>query len=349
MTKERTGIDSAMPDAEQTSSSGQASGGVLNLILEVVKEMREQRNDLKREHQQAAIERKRERRWKMAFQGVFFGAPLILGVLYFLFFLNSAGVRWGPWGDVVGVVRIEGKIDSSSIASAEKIIPALEKAFTTTSVKAVVLSVDSPGGAPVEAERIYTALDTLKQKHPKPVVAVINNLGASAAYMIAIHADKIYAGKYSLVGSIGMIMAPWELDRAIGKLDVKQRVYASGKLKAFLNPFTPVTAEADSKARQMVNQLGQVFVEEVKVSRGNVLKVGVDYGTGEVWGGIEAKEFGLVDAIGTLDEVVSSTWCLKTYDFGPVQQGLGFMRSSFAASVGAAIENWLWRDSLQLR
>src|SRR5262245_46140790 len=248
---------------------------------------------MRREHDQAAKERRSERRWKMAFQALFFGTPLIFGLLYFAFFLNTAGFRFGPWGEVVGVVRIEGKIDSTAAASAEKVIAALEKAFSTSGVKAVVLSVDSPGGAPVEAERIYGAIEVLKQKYPKPVIAVIHNLGASAAYMIALHADKIYAGRYSVVGSIGMVMAPWELDRAIGKFDVKQRVYASVKLKAFLNPFTPMSPEMDAKARHMVDQAGKVFVDDVMASRGAALKPGVDYGSGEVWGGIEAKELGL--------------------------------------------------------
>jgi protease IV len=192
---------------------------------------------------------KAERRWKMVFQAMVFGFPVLLGVGYFLFFLSTTGFRWGPFGSVVGVVRIEGAISANERASAEAILPLLEKAFSNSSVKAVVLSIDSPGGAPVESERIYTALGTLKKKHPKPVVAVINNIGASAAFMIALHADKIIAGKYSLVGSIGAIIAPWQFDRAIAKVDISQRVYASGKLKAFLNPFTPVSPEVDAKAQ----------------------------------------------------------------------------------------------------
>jgi protease-4 len=136
----------------------------------------------------------------MLFQALVFGLPVLLGIVYFLFFLSSTGFRWGPFGDVVGVVRIEGQISSTDHASADSIVPLLEKAFANPNVKAVVLSIDSPGGAPVEAERIYTAIGSLKRKHPKPVVAVINNLGASAAFLIALHADKIVAGRYSLVG-----------------------------------------------------------------------------------------------------------------------------------------------------
>ena len=180
--------------------------------------MRGHRESFDKAQHLAADERRSERRWRMLFQGLVFGLPVLLGVVYLLFFVSSTGFRWGPFGDVVGIVRIEGQIATNERASADRIVPALEKAFANPNVKAAVLSIDSPGGAPVESERIYTSIDSLKRKYGKPVVAVINNLGASAAYMVALHADRIVAGKYSLVGSIGAIMAPWQLDRAIARI-----------------------------------------------------------------------------------------------------------------------------------
>lgn len=318
-------------------------------MLQLLREMREQRLALQAEHQLAASERQVERRWKMAFQGVFFVAPLIIGLLYFLFFLSSSGFRWGPFGEVVGVVRIHGQIAAFSPASADKVIPALEKAFANTNVKAVILSIDSPGGAPVEAERINHAIASLKKKYGKPVVAVINNLGASAAYLIALHTDKIVAGKYSLVGSIGAILAPWELHRAMARLEVSQRVYASGKMKSFLNPFTPVSPEMDAKAQQLVDQMGQTFINELQAARGAALKPGIDYGSGEVWGGLEAKEIGLIDGIGTVDDVAQQGWGLKTYDFGPHQEGFGPLSAHTDASLLRLLEHVLAQQRFQLR
>lgn len=277
----------------------------------------------------------------MLFQGLIFGVPVIMGLVYFLFFLSSTGFKWGPFGDVVGVVRIEGVIAANERASADKIIPVLERAFANPNVKAVVLSIDSPGGAPVESERINNSLDALKTKHKKPVVAVINNMGASAAYMIALHTDKIIAGKYSLVGSIGAIMSPWQLDRAIAKHDVSQKVYASGKLKSFLSPFTPITPEVDAKAKQLVDQMGQVFVSEVRARRGAMLKAGVDVSTGEVWGGLEAKDLGLTDTVDTVDVYVANTWGLKQYDFGPSPDNMGILGASLAGAMVSAIESRL--------
>ena len=202
-----------------------------------------------------------------------------------------------------------------------------------------VLSIDSPGGSPVEAERISTALEGFKKSHPKPVAAVINNIGASAAFMIALHADKIIAGKYSLVGSIGAIIAPWQLDRAIAKFDVSQRVYASGRLKSFLNPFTPVSREVDVKAQMLVDQLGAAFLQEVREKRGTRLKEDVDVATGEVWPGPEAKSLGLVDDVGTLEEYVRSNWAgVSPYDLGPNHQGTRFLGAAFEETVTRIIQ-----------
>lgn len=311
-----------------------------SLMLEMMREMRAQRRDFQEAHVMATNERCSERRWKMVFQALIFGIPMVIGLIYFLFFLSSTGFRWGPWGNVVGVVRIEGQIASNETASAETIIPVLFKAFGNPNVKAVVLLIDSPGGAPVESERICNSLDSLRQRYKKPVVAVINNLGASAAYMIAAHTDRIIAGRYSLVGSIGAIMAPWQLDKAIARFDVARRIYASGRLKAFLDPFTPVTPEVDAKARQLVNIMGQTFLSDVKRARGSRLLPGVDYASGEVWAGTEAKEIGLIDAIGTLDEVVSTSWNLASYDFGPKREQGGLLSIGLGNVLGDVLNKF---------
>ena len=173
-------------------------------------------------------------------------------------------------------------------------------------------------------------------ENPKVKNGVVWGLGG--AFLIALHADKIIAGKYSLVGSIGAIMAPWQLDRAIAKFDVTQRVYASGKLKSFLNPFTPVSPDVDLKAQKLVDQLGAFFLDEVKAARGASLKQGADVATGEVWPGPEAKDLGLVDSVSTLDEYVAATWGIRTYDFGPNAQGLQLLNRTLQDALVGSIQ-----------
>lgn len=329
-------LDPTPPEGPATPAPSPEAGGFPSVVLEVLREMREQRQAFERSAELAAKERRSERRWRTVFQLLFFGAPLLLGLLYFLFFLNSTGFRWGPFGNVIGVVRIEGPIGSGERASADNIVPLLEKAFANPTVKGVVLHIDSPGGAPVEAERIAAAITGLRRQHDKEVVAVINNIGASAAYMVALHADRIVAARYSFVGSIGAVMNSWQLDRAIARVDVAQKVYASGGLKAFLNPFTPVSPEVDRKAQQLVEQVGGYFVAEVRARRGTRLEAGADIASGEVWSGAEALELGLVDDVATFEDFVARHWGIKTYDYGPSPGGVfAFTRSLQDALAGA--------------
>jgi protease-4 len=266
-------------------------------------------------------ERRTERRWKWTLRGLFVGGSIVVSLLYFFLWAPQFGWRIGPVGDVVGVVRIDGEISHGSAASAARVVPALKKALESPRVKALVLAIDSPGGSPGEAERIYRALESLRAEHRKPVIAVVGNLGASAAYLIALHADKIYAGQYSLVGSVGAVLAGWDLHRAAERLEVSQRLYASGPLKSMLSPFQPVTEAADAKARALIRDIGEVFAGEVRRLRGEKLSTAVDVGSGEIWLGPDAKRLGLIDEIGTLEEVIRGGWNLNSYDFGPRRQG----------------------------
>jgi protease-4 len=334
--KETAMSDPTSNESPASRTTSPEAAGFPSVVLEVLREMREQRQAFERSAELAARERRSERRWRTVFQLMFFGAPLLLGLLYFLFFLNTTGFRWGPFGDVIGVVRIEGAIGSTERASADNIIPLLQKAFANPSVKGVVLHIDSPGGAPVEAERISAAITSLRKQHDKEVVAIINNIGASAAYLIALHADRIVAARYSFVGSIGALMNSWQLDRAIARVDASQKVYASGNLKAFLNPFTPVSPEVDHKAQHLVDQMGAFFLAEVRTRRGARLKDGVDIATGEVWPGPEALELGLIDGVATIDDFVARHWGIKTYDYGPSPSGsFPFARSLQDVLAGA--------------
>jgi protease-4 len=312
------------------------------LLRDLVAELRATRESARQHEIELIKERRRERRWRMALRLFVFGVPVLMGVIYTIAVLGLLGAgRDGPRTDTVGIVRIDGEIGAEQTASAKNVIAALKKAFESPKTKAVVLAIDSPGGAPVEAERINDALTALKKKHDKPIVAVISNMGASAAYMVAMQADKIYAGKYSLVGSIGAIVSGWDLHRAMARLDVSQRTYASGPLKSMLNPFEPMSAAADTKAQALVAQMGRAFASDLARQRGKHLHPGTDYATGEVWGGEEAKAIGLIDEIGTLDQVVSTSWGVGMHDFGPRKANdfglFGQMMESAAQSLAHAL------------
>lgn len=268
-----------------------------------------------------------ERRWRVARRGLY-TVSLLLGMYLSLRIASPELFTFTTSADKAAIVDIRGGISSGQPASADEVIPVLRKAFEDKSVKAVILRIDSGGGAPWEAERINAALKDLRAKNDKPVVAVINTLGASAAYMIALQADEIYAGRYSLVGSIGAVMANWDLSKTIERFDVQRRIYASGELKAALDPFVPSTPQATAWAQGIVNDIGAMFTSEVEQKRGDRLKKGAVYNTGEVWNGIQAKELGLVDVIGTEEtaiEALSKDGKLEAVAFGPTRRNQGWL------------------------
>lgn len=288
--------------------------------------------------QDLIVERKNERSWKFLKRAAFAGVFGIGFIYYVAFQLSLNGWRLIPEDPLVGVIRIEGNIMNTSIASAEKVVPALKRAFEAENVKAIILAIDSPGGAPVEAERINYVIESLKAKHKKPVFAVIQNVGASAAYMIALHADKIYAGRYSMVGSIGAVMSSWDVHKALEKLNIYQKVYASGELKSMLNPFVPSSQAAEDKAQDIVNLMGSRFAHELFEKRGQLLQKNVKYDTGEIWDGENAKKIGLIDDLGTIESVSSKYPGTTLYEFGPRNKGGGLFTSSAGNWVSEVVQ-----------
>lgn len=278
-----------------------------------------------------------ERRWKLARRSLY-ALSIVVGIAISIRFSFPEAFDLPGGGDKVAIISIKGNILSGAPASADQVVPALRKAFERNDVKGVILRIDSGGGAPSEAERINTAINELKAKHPKPVTAVVETLGASAAYMIALQADQIVAGKYSLVGSIGAVLMNWDVSRALERFDVHRRVFASGELKAALDPFVAATPKANEWAQMMVNQIGLMFSEEVKAKRGAKLKDGLVYNTGEVWNGVQAKEVGLIDVVGTEDTAIAAMGGGKKLEpeyFGPDKRRGGIF-AFFSEAVESA-------------
>ena len=285
------------------------------------------------------------RKWSFV-KRVFLSAFFLIGLFFYLVVeLKQGGWGFTSNGKAIGVVRIEGDISSNSMASADKVVPALKKAFSSKSTTAVVLAIDSPGGSPVEAARISYVLDELKRETGKPAYAVIQNIGASAAYMIAMHADKVYASQYSLVGSVGAILSTWDVHEAIENYKVRQKVFASGPLKAMLNPFTESTPEADEKAQTLVNIMGNRFADELQILRGPHLKEGFKYNSGEIWDGLGAKDIGLVDEIGTIESIISAQAESEMVDYGPGSLKKGLFSASisdwFIQNLTTSVKNVL--------
>lgn len=225
------------------------------------------------------------------------------------FILIAWGVisRSGPPKDGLtphtAVVEIKGEIASGADASAELIVAALRGAFEDEGAQAVVLLINSPGGSPVQAGIINDEIKRLKAKHKKPVYAVVEESCASAAYYIAVAADKIFVDKASIVGSIGVLMDGFGFTGLMDKLGVERRLMTAGENKGFLDPFSPQTEKQRAFAQTMLDQIHKQFIDAVKAGRGKRLKETPETFSGLFWSGQQAIELGLADQLGNLDFV----------------------------------------------
>jgi protease IV len=244
-------------------------------------------------------EQKAARRWKtfVRLSWLAFFVALVWLALHRGTPVNAAS------GPHTAVVEIKGEIATGADASAEFVNAALRAAFEDEGSKAVVLLINSPGGSPVQAGMMNDEILRLKAKHKKPVYAVVEETCASAAYYIAVAADKIYVDKASVVGSIGVLMDGFGFTGLMEKLGVERRLMTAGENKGFLDPFSPQSDKQRAFAQSMLDQIHQQFIGVVKAGRGKRLKEAPEMFSGLFWSGQQAVELGLADQLGNLDYV----------------------------------------------
>ena len=282
-------------------------------------------------------ERRSERRWKRIRRIATAALVLIGGFLYVASYAGMLGYRALPVNDTVAVVPISGTIALGAQASADAVNPLLLRLFEADKVKGIVLLINSGGGSPSEAERITRLIDEQRAKTGKPVYAACAGICASAAYMIALHADRIYAGEYTWTGSIGAIMKGWDFKAVLQKFDIDQRVFASGSMKDLMNPFKPMSEEMSGKLDALVKETAKSFIAEVKERRGPRLVGGEELFTGEVWSGRESLRLGLVDEIGTLEQVLQQNFAgMPSTTYEPKQRRNSFFDAILSEAVIAA-------------
>jgi len=248
----------------------------------------------------AALEEQRAtRRWKIISRLTTLAVLLLL--VWLIFGLGQGASA--PSTRHTALVEIQGEIASDSEASADLVVAAIRNAFEDHGAQAVVLLINSPGGSPVQAGIINDEIRRLKAKHNKPVYAVVEEACASAAYYIAVSADKIYVDKASIVGSIGVLMDGFGFTGLMDKLGVERRLMTAGENKGFLDPFSPQTEKQRAFAQAMLDQIHKQFIDVVKAGRGKRLKETPDMFSGLFWTGQQAVDLGLADQLGNLDYV----------------------------------------------
>ncbi|WII94744.1 signal peptide peptidase SppA [Moraxella haemolytica] len=254
-------------------------------------------------------EQKRARRWS-----IFFKLLTFAYVVFFVLFLGrgctttntKAGVPMGIGEPHLAVVDVQGAIMPNSETSAHHINAALQEAFENTNAKAVALAINSPGGSPVQSDEVWQMAMELKAEYPdKKLYAIIGDTGASGAYYIASAADEIWVNPSSLVGSIGVIMSGYNIERLLDKAGIADRTLTAGEYKDILSMSRPMNEIERTHVQSLLNDTHQNFIEAVKKGRGDRLKNPEQNQifTGLFWTGKQSVELGLADKIGGMSQL----------------------------------------------
>jgi len=181
----------------------------------------------------------------------------------------------------------------------------IEKAFSLKKAKAVAITINSPGGSPVQSHLIYSFIREQAKKNKMKVFVFAEDVAASGGYLIACAGDEIYANSSSIIGSIGVIYSSFGFTELIKKIGVERRVHTAGKNKSSLDPFQDEKKEDIERLKNIQLDLHKDFIDVVEESRGSKLKKDqIELFSGEFWSGNKAKELGLVDGIGNANQIL---------------------------------------------
>lgn len=206
---------------------------------------------------------------------------------------------------VVPVVRLSGVIGIGTplrpglmLSTAAR---SLERAFATRHARAVALLINSPGGSPTQSHLIMLRIRQLAEEKKIPVLAFIEDVGASGGYMLACAADEIICDQYSIVGSIGVVGGSFGFPKLMEKLGIERRIYTAGDRKVMLDPFEPEKPEDVKRIKAIQKDIHTHFIALVKERRGTKLN-GPDKTlfSGEFWTAPAAIELGLADSLGDM-------------------------------------------------
>ncbi|HUT49873.1 MAG TPA: S49 family peptidase [Alphaproteobacteria bacterium] len=269
---------------------------------------------------------------------------------------------FGSRGPVVAVIRLHGVIGRMgplrSGLTLAGLAAVIERAFKMKHLKAVAISVNSPGGSPVQSSLIFKRLRALAEEKDIPILAFAEDAAASGGYWLACAGDEIFADENSIVGSIGVISGGFGFPELLRRIGVERRMHTAGNNKGMLDPFQPEKPEDVKHLKSLQSDIHESFIDLVRSRRGKRLK-GDDKEvfSGAFWTGRRALELGLVDGIGDLRSVIRDRFGEKARlrlvqaRRGYLSRRLGFRAggdglpgpAGWAAELLAAVEErFLW-------
>jgi protease-4 len=230
-------------------------------------------------------------------------AALLIFFFTLLFFIGRySGAKPGRFvfGDKIAIVEIKGVITQSS-----GIIEELQIYLEDEGVKAIILRIDSPGGGVGPSQEIHREI--LKSKSKKKVVTSMGSVAASGGYYIACASDLIVANPGTITGSIGVLMQFSNFEELLKKIGIKGMVLKSGEHKDIGSPFREMTPEEKRIMQEVLDNVHQQFIQAVAEGRKLDYSKVVQIADGRILTGEQAKNFGLVDKMGNLQDTIDIT------------------------------------------
>lgn len=246
-----------------------------------------------------------------------------------------------------GVIGMGGPMRAS--LSLKTVNPLLERAFSRKGLAAVAITVNSPGGSPVQSALIHARIRELAAERKVPVIVFCEDVAASGGYWLACAGDEIHADESSVIGSIGVISAGFGFVDALSKLGIERRVHTAGESKSMLDPFQPERAEDVARLLDIQADIHRSFTDLVKSRRGAKLKeADGELFSGAFWTGRRALALGLIDGIGHLHHTLKARFGEKLVirTIAP-PQGWGLKRLGFSSQVTDIAESVL--ETLETR
>jgi protease-4 len=193
--------------------------------------------------------------------------------------------------------------EESTVARVQEALRAAEQ---DERVRAVVLRINSPGGGVTASDTIYREVTRFRTETGRPVIAALMDTATSGAYYVALAADRIVASPTTVTGSIGVILVGLNVEGLMGKLGIKDQTIKSGVHKDLLSPFRGTTAEERRILQDVIDGLHDRFVSLVEARRPAVAAANLPRATdGRIFTAVQARDLGLVDAVGYLDDALS--------------------------------------------
>jgi protease-4 len=220
-----------------------------------------------------------------------FAAVFLLMWLMVWFTMRGDGLRLNP--NQIAVIDVSGVI-----LSAETVNSQIQKFGDDSSVKAIILHINSPGGGAAASQEIYNEVLRVRKEKSKKIVASVESVGASGAYYIASACDKIYANDASVVGSIGVVMEWTNYGDLLRWAKLKNVTISKGDLKTAGDPSRDLTPQEQAYFQSLVDNMYTQFIRDVAAGRHSTEEKIKPLATGQVWTGEQSLSLGLIDKVG---------------------------------------------------